>query len=529
MALLVSNIRWHEEDDAVRGEIAGRLRVRPEEVVGFTLVRKSLDARRRKQTWVGVFRVEVADEDAVLAAVKGIRAWRAKDDLRYGLVDGAPERVASWHHGRVVVVGAGPAGLFAALYLAEAGVPVMLLDRGQPTKPRVKAVNGHWRRKLPLDPENNVLFGEGGAGTFSDGKIYTRRRDGDVGYILRRFVDFGAREEILLEGWAHLGTDKVRQILPVFRQRLIDLGVKVHYGTRMDRVLVENGQVVGVTTSTGDTVACSKVVVAPGHSARDTLRMLVDVGAKAEARPIAVGARIEHPQEVIDQARYGRDRGDLPAASYRLAWHPGGEVKARTFCMCPGGMVVPASNLPDRVVVNGMSFAAQRSYWANSAIIVEVEPAAFGGEGPTAGFDWQDAIEAAAFQVAGSNEAAPAQRVEDLLAGRASTTAPKTSYPLGVVAGDLRGVLPSFILEGMLGAVQHFDTQLPGFLHPEALFIAPETRTTSPIRFLRDEQSQSIGVTGLYPSGEGAGYGGGIVSSALDGIRVARAMVETLA
>jgi uncharacterized FAD-dependent dehydrogenase len=431
-----------------------------------------------------------------------------------------------------VVVGAGPAGLFAALLLAEAGAPVLLLERGAPVRERVESTNRFWRRLAPLDPDDNVVFGEGGAGTFSDGKIYTRRRDGDVGYVLRRFVDFGARADVLEEGWAHLGTDKVRAILPVFRERLAELGVEVRFHARVDDLLVADGRVVGVRLADGAEERASHVIVAPGHSARDTVRMLVRRGAAAVPRPIAVGARVEHPQALIDRARYGADeRGELPAASYRLAWNPPRGAKARTFCMCPGGMVVPAMSDPGRVVVNGMSFAAQRSYWANSAVIVEVEPEAyvpFGvGEGdPLAGYAWQDAIEARAFELGGGDYTAPAQRVVDLLARQPSTTLPRASYPLGVRPVDLSGVLPGEILQGMAGALRAFDGKLHGFVSDDALLVAPETRTTSPVRLLRRDDGESTTVRGLFPVGEGAGYGGGIVSCALDGLRVARAILE---
>jgi uncharacterized FAD-dependent dehydrogenase len=411
------------------------------------------------------------------------------------------------------------------LFLAESGAKVLLLDRGGPVEDRVPAVNRFWQRKEALNPENNLIFGEGGAGTFSDGKIYTRRRDGDLGYIFRRLVDFGADTSILQESYAHLGTDVVRAILPVFRRRLAELGVEVRYHTRVSDVLVDGGRAVGVRLSDGRVEEGGPVLIAAGHSARDTAEMLVNVGAAAESRPIAIGARIEHPQVLIDQALYGRERAELPAASYRLAYNPRQGRHAHTFCMCPGGMVVPAANQADRVVVNGMSFAARRAFWANSAVIVEVHPSDYGGEGPLAGYNWQDAIEKRAFALGGSDYRAPAQRVVDLAAGKASQDLPRTSFPMGITGVDLRELLPAYVLDGMLSAIRHFNKKLPGFYGEEALLIAPETRTTSPIRFLRDDNRQSISIQGLYPIGEGAGYGGGIVSCALDGYRAARAIV----
>ncbi len=526
MALLVSNIVLAGDENTWHATVAAHLGLAVDQVLQVRLVRRSLDARHHKQVAKGAFKVEVVDEARVLEGSSGARLWRDKDAIRYGLIDAAPAP-RSWPPGsRWIVVGAGPAGMFAALFLAEAGASVLLLERGGPVRERVKTVNAYWRGKGTVDPENNLVFGEGGAGTFSDGKIYTRRRDSDVGYVLRRFVDFGASSHILEEGWAHLGTDKVRAILPVFRERLRELGVEVRFHSRVDDVLVEGRRVVGVRVGEIEERATG-VVVAAGHSARDTIRMLVRRGAAAERRPIAVGARIEHPQGLIDRVRYGRDqRAELPAASYRLAYNGRDGTKARTFCMCPGGMVVPAMDSPDRVVVNGMSFAAQRSRWANSAIIVEVQPEAYGAGGPDAGYAWQDEIERRAHDIAGGAGAAPAQRVQDLLEDTLSAELPRVSYPLGVTSVSLRQVLPAPVVKGMVQALTDFNRRMPGFVGPEAVLMAPETRTTSPIRLLRGRDFGSATLRGLYPVGEGAGYGGGIVSCALDGLRAARAIVD---
>jgi uncharacterized protein len=481
--------------------------------------------------WLGVFQVEVQDEAKLLdRRLPGVRLWNERDDGRYGLAAPRTSR-GPWPDAlRPIVVGTGPAGLFAALYLAESGARVRVFERGGPVEDRVKVVNAHWRGQLPLDTENNLLFGEGGAGTFSDGKIYTRRRDGELGYIFTRLAEFGADPEALRESWAHLGTDKIRQLLPPFRERLRQLGAEIHYHTAVRDLVVDGGACRGVVLGDGSVVEGAPVLVATGHSARDAVQMLLDAGAAAEPRGIAIGARVEHPQALVDRARYGsEERGTLPPATYRLAWHPPGSAPARTFCMCPGGMVVPASNHLSRVVVNGMSFAARRSYWANSAVIVEVPVAAFGATDPMAGFRWQDAIEARAFELGNSTYAAPAQRVTDLLAGRASVELPRTSYPQGVVATDLRELLAAEVISGMIDGLRSFDRELPGFAGPDAVLIAPETRTTSPIRFFRDADQCSTTVADLYPIGEGAGYAGGIVSSALDGLRAARAIVASRA
>ncbi len=528
MALLVGNVPWPGEEGDPTPALAARLEIAPDAIVASSLIKKSLDARRAEPTWFALYRVEVEDEAEVLhRAPASVRAWNERDDLRYGRVDWHPAPRA-WGDARPIVVGAGPAGLFAALVLAESGARVLVLERGEPVEDRVRTVNDNWRGRAPLDPQSNVVFGEGGAGTFSDGKIYTRRRDGDLGYIFRRLVDFGADPGILQESWAHLGTDKVRAILPRFRERLLALGAEIRFRAQVRDLVVEDGACRGVVLADGTVERGHPVIVAAGHSARDTAEALLRAGVHAEARPIAVGARIEHPQGLVDAARYKGERGDLPPASYRLAFNPPDGRRAHTFCMCPGGMVVPATNHPGRVVVNGMSFAARRAFWANSAIIVEVGPEDYGGDGPLAGYAWQDAIERACFEAAGGDYRAPAQRVVDLLAGRASTELPRTSFPQGVTPVDLRAVLPAPVIEGMIAAIRHFDETLPGFAGPDAVLIAPETRTTSPVRFLRDERSCAIGVTELYPVGEGAGYGGGIVSCALDGFRAARAITEAM-
>ena len=529
--VLVSDVVWPGEGADAAPTLAARLEVPVGRLGQHRLVKKSLDARHRRQVWRAVYRVEV-DGPLPEPLPKNVRWWTARDEGRYGLHDGAPTRRVWPDRSRCIVVGAGPAGLFAALYLAEAGADVVLLERGAAVDRRVKAVNGWWRGRAPLDPETNLVFGEGGAGTFSDGKIYTRRRDGELGFIFRRLIDFGADPAVMQEAWAHLGTDRIRALLPPFRRRLEELGAEVRFDAKVERVVVESGRCRGVVLEDGGLVEGTHVLVGVGHSARDALRMLVDAGARAEPRGIAVGARVEHPQELIDQARYGReDRGGLPAASYRLAFTPKSGRAAHTFCMCPGGMVVPANNQAERVVVNGMSFAARRAFWANSAVIVHVGVEDFvrdlgvqGTPDPLIGFAWQDAIEARAFAVAGEDYRAPAQRVTDLLRGRASADLPRVSYPFGVTSAPMSEVFPTYLVEGLQRAVRAFDADIPGFAGADGVLIAPETRTTSPVRFLRDEAQCSVSVDGLFPIGEGAGHAGGIVSSALDGLRAARAI-----
>ena len=527
MAVLVSGVEWRDDEEAIRSELARALGLSEACVIRFDLVKKSLDARRRRKRWVANYRVEVDGDEQAAAARPNVRLWTRRDDERTGRVDPTAVPRQAWPQDvRPVVVGAGPAGLFAALRLAEAGAPVLLLERGAPVEQRIDTVNRFWRRREDLDLDTNVVFGEGGAGTFSDGKIYTRRRDGELGYIFQRLVSFGADPAILTTGWAHLGTDKVRAILPAFRRRLEELGVEVRYGVAMTDLLTEGGRCIGVTLSTGERLVRGPVLVAAGHSARDTYEALVRAGAAAEARTISIGCRIEHPQALIDQARYKSERGDLPPASYRLAWHPPTGRRAHTFCMCPGGIVVPATNHADRVVVNGMSFSARKAWWANSAVIVEVQPTEYPGTDPLGGLRYQDRIETKAFALGGGDYSAPAQRVVDFMAHTETRELPRTSYPHGLTSVDLRELLPEGVVGGLRKALRHFDRKLPGFAGPEALLIAPETRTTSPVRFLRDEQLNSTTLSGLLPIGEGAGYAGGIASAALDGVRAAGCLVE---
>lgn len=530
MALLVWDIRLPGRDSDLRHVVLERLGVEAERLGQVRLVKRSLDARHGRQVWRGACRVDVRDEEEVLVAgLHGVRRWNERDDGRYGLVNSRVALDGPWSGPPVVVVGAGPAGLYATLTLVEAGARVLLLERGRPTEERVRTVNAFWARRTPLDVESNLLFGEGGAGTFSDGKLTTRRRDGELGFILERLVAMGAPRSILTEAHPHLGTDRLRMILPRLRAHLRERGAEVRFSARVVGLRVADGRVRGVGLAGGEELDAHAVLVAPGHSARDTLQMLVDAGAEATARPIAVGVRVEHPQALINSGRYGgRGRRNLPAASYRLTWSPPEGRRAHTFCMCPGGVVVPAVCHPDRLVVNGMSAAARSGRWANSAIVVQVRPEDYGGTGPLAGYAWQDAVEARAFAAGGGDWTAPAQRVVDLFAGRASSELPSSSYPMGLAPADLRAVLPGTILQRLQGALLHFESQLRGFAGAEALLIAPETRTTSPVRIMRGRDRQSTTVRGLYPVGEGTGYGGGIVSCALDGVKSARALLESV-
>lgn len=535
MSLLVANVVWPGETGDARPVLAARLGIPETDIEAFVLLKRSVDGRRRPPVWLANYRVELRRGEAELLVrpPHGVRPFSARDEERYAeeLPASVAPALAAWpSRVRPIVIGAGPAGLFAALRLGEAGAPAILLERGGPVEERHHAVRRFWRHR-ELDPETNVVFGEGGAGAFSDGKIYTRRRDGDLGWIFRRLVDMGADPEILEEGWAHLGTDRIRELLPRLRARLGELGVEVRFHARVNGLIVEGDgaavprRAVGVRLEGGQELRGGPVIVAAGHSARDVWAWMLEAGAVAEMRPIHIGARIEHPQRLIDHGLYGAARADLPPASYRLTSHPRDARAAHTFCMCPGGTVVAATNHVARVVVNGMSYSGRRAFFANSAVIVEVRPEDYPGTDPLAGMRYQDTIEARAFSLAGQDYSAPAQRVADLLARRESVELPRTSYTLGVRPVDLREVLPAPIVEGMVAAIRHFDRQIPGFAGEEGVLVAPETRTTAPLRFSRGDDLCSPTVADLLPVGEGAGYAGGIVSAALDGYRAANTLI----
>jgi uncharacterized protein len=528
VALLVTGVRLPSRGHALVPLVASQLGVTPESVAETTLVKLSLDARSRPPVQLANIRVVLApDVEARIVAqgLHGVRAFTERDAARAALPGSWNIPRLSWaDDSRPIVVGAGPAGLFAAMHLAEAGARPLLLERGQPVECRRSQVARYWARAT-LDPESNVVFGEGGAGTFSDGKLHTRLKDGRVGYVLSRLVQAGADPEILLDAHAHIGTDRLRRVLVRFRERLQVLGAKLRFGARVEDLLVDRERCVGVRLADGEEVLGSAVVLATGQAAQDSARAFLRAGMVGELRPFAVGARIEHPRDLVDRARHGAWAGKLPAASYRfVASRKRGIRQGYTFCMCPGGIVIPASERSGHVVVNGMSSSQRGSRWSNAAVVVPVDARDFGADDVMAGFRFRDALERRAWSLGGGDFVAPAQRVADLLCGRPSKDLPRTSHPLGVAPSDLAALLPAGIVEAMVAAIRSFDRELPGFAGPEAVLIAPETRTASPVRFARDRQLQAVGLRGAYPVGEGLGWGGGIVSAAVDGVRGAEAV-----
>lgn len=432
----------------------------------------------------------------------------------------------------VVIVGAGPAGIFCAYELARAGVPAVILDRGKDVQARRRDLKGLTQHGV-VDTDSNYCFGEGGAGTYSDGKLYTRsHKRGDVRDVIEILAVHGAPETILVDARPHIGSNKLPKVITALREKLAAVGSVAHFGARVTEVLTRDGRAIGVRLADGREFSGRAVVMATGHSARDVHALLQRAGVRLEAKPFAMGVRIEHPQPLIDRIQYGRAAGHvkLPAAAYRLAFTPADGRGAFSFCMCPGGWIVPASTEPDGVVVNGMSLSRRDSPFANSGFVVSVELADLKSTDPLAGVALQRALEQAAAKAGGGELRAPATRATDFVNRRGSSTVPKTSYQPGLFATDVAEVLDTTglpLAQRLREALQQFDRQMRGYLTEEAVLVGVESRTSSPVRVPRDHQSlESPDLAGLYPCAEGAGYAGGIVSAALDGMRVARAITR---
>lgn len=523
---LSMNVSFEEEQ--LRKKAAKLLRVRPDSISRMELVKQSIDARKKSDVhMVLALNVEVSGEADVVKRCRSnnvslLPQWRYQFP-----------KVTRNSTCPPVVVGMGPAGLFAALYLARSGVPSIVLERGKPVEERTADVEAFWRTGI-LNTASNVQFGEGGAGTFSDGKLTTGIKDPLCRQVFIDFVEFGANEDILYSWLPHIGTDKLCSIVKNIRKEIIRLGGEVRFNCQLTDIFAFNGVIQGVsyTDENGEKhdIETDALILAVGHSARDTVEMLYNKGIKMMQKPFSVGARIEHPREMIDKAQYGSYAGHpaLGAASYKLSCHPQGGRGAYTFCMCPGGTVVAAASEENTVVVNGMSYHARDGRNSNSALLVGVEPEDFGSDHPLAGFDLQHEIEHKAFIEGGANYSAPAQLVGDFLKDRPSEALGdiEPTCPTGVKLGNIRKTLPKKVTDIMADALVKMGTQLKGFDRPDAVLTAPETRSSSPVRILRDEYYQSVSLRGLYPCGEGAGYAGGIVSSAVDGIRCANAVLS---
>lgn len=549
MPLLVRNVvlRLDEPEDLLRGRIARVLGVSEDRVLTYGVVRRAVDARRTDDVR-RVYHAEVRVDGDEQRLVRRGRPGQVSEIPREHdpVVEPGSGRLAH----RPVVIGTGPAGLFAGLLLAEMGYLPILLERGQDVPQRHKALHLYYTQGQ-FDPENNLLFGIGGAGTYSDGKLYSRTHDELNGWVMRQLVRFGGDPKILIEAKPHMGSDK----LPGVCRRMVDhiraLGGEVRYGARVVDFIIAAGSgrqaagsqtqnnktqnnIIGVVLDGGETIDCDACILGIGHSARDTYGVLRERGVAMSAKPFQMGVRIEHPQGMIDRNQYGAAADRLGAAEYFLVAKHAAGLNDRcgadlfSFCMCPGGQILPSNESPNEICTNGASTSRRNSPYANSGLVVTIMPAEFGND-PLAGTEYQRKWERLAYELSGSYRV-PAQRASDFLAGRISDDTITTSYPLGSAAVDLRRMLPDLVIDALQCGLPMLDRMIPGYAGPEGILTAPESRASSPVRIDRDGESrQSTTVAGLYPVGEGAGFAGGIVSSATDGVRSAQSIMSRFA
>lgn len=531
----------HHQENELADAIINALEISKDDLLGFSIFKRSYDARKKANILlIYQFDVELSkdNEAAVLEKFAKQSFVRPSPDTSYKFVTPSVSDFPTADQQRPIVIGFGPGGILAALVLAQMGLKPIVLERGQDVRQRTQDTWGLWREGK-LNTESNVQYGEGGAGTFSDGKLYSQVKDKKhLGRkVLNEFVKAGAPEEILSISKPHIGTFKLVKMVQNMRSEIIELGGEIRFNSKVelihreplnDKDQDENGQITGVTLANGETLKSRHIVLAIGHSARDSFQMLLDQGVYIEAKPFSIGFRIEHPQSVIDKARFGDEAGNpiLGAADYKLVHHCPNGRSVYSFCMCPGGQVVAATSEEGAVVTNGMSQYSRQERNANAAIVVGIDPQQDYPEHVFAGIDLQRKLEKLAYDLGGSNYHAPAQLVGDFLQNKASTDLASVtpSYQPGVTWGDLSKALPEFAIAAIREAIPAFDRKIKGFAMADAVLTGVETRTSSPICIKRGKDMQSINTSGLYPTGEGAGYAGGILSAAIDGIKAAEAV-----
>lgn len=537
--LRITNIKLplDHSSSAIKEEVIHVLQLQESELIGLSVFKRSHDARKGNLIFL-IYSLDIeltAEAEArCLAQFAGKGSVKPSPDMQYKFVTEKLTNFPQAEQQRPVIIGFGPCGILAALLLAQMGLKPIVIERGQDVRQRTKDTWGLWRDRQ-LNEESNVQYGEGGAGTFSDGKLYTQIKDPKFygRKVLTEFVKAGAPEEILYVSKPHIGTFKLVKMMENIRAEIIALGGEIRFGEKLEHLNIVDQQVEGLTLSSGEVIKTQHVILAIGHSARDTFQTLLEDGVYIEAKPFSIGLRIEHPQSVIDKARFGEHAGNeiLGAADYKLVHHCKDGRSVYSFCMCPGGTVVAAASEPGKLVINGMSEYSRNERNANSAIVVDVNPETDYPQHPLAGIDLQRQLEEKAYAMGGSNYNAPMQLVGDFLAGKASEKIGSVtpSYKPGVTLSDLSQLLPAFAVRAIREAIPAFERQIKGFSMYDAVLTGVETRTSSPICIKRDKISfNSISTKGLYPAGEGAGYAGGILSAGVDGIKVAEALAMDL-